>query len=654
MSSPSYTQKSNPILVTTPFGDDKLLLRTIQGEERISGLFQYHLEMVSQANDLDFSKIVGKAVTVAMNLASGDKAYRHGICGRFVQSGKSARFTSYSATVYPWLWLMTMNSDCRIFQNMTVPDIIKKVFSDLGFSDFKDSLTGSYTAREYCVQYMESSFAFVSRLMEEEGIFYFFTHTSSGHTLVLADDSSAFADCPGISKVTMVGTGMGASSPGNTEKTIGDCTLEQQVVPEQFKTDDYNFETPATDLLGTATTQSTNRALYEFPAGYLVKDKVDSSATRILNSLEVPGKILRGSSACRSFQSGFKFTLEGHSRADINAEYVLQSLSFRADQTTFYSNSFQAFPSSVTFRPIRITPKPRIVGLQTALVVGKSGEEIWTDKYGRIIVQFYWDQQGKKDEKSSCWIRVAQGWAGKQWGAMFLPRIGQEVVVSFLEGNPDRPLVTGCVYNAEQAVPYTLPDDQTKSTIKSNSSKGGSGFNEIRFEDKAGSEEVFVQAQKDMNIKVLNNRVATITQDESLIVDKGNRSIKVNTGNETYEVKGKRDLTVTGDETHTNKGKYTWEIDGDLAITVKGNITIESKKAVSAKSGTDFKNEAGTSFSNKSGTDFKNEAGTSLMNKAGTTMENNAGISLTNKGSASQTVDGGGMLTLKGGLVKIN
>ena len=249
---------------------------------------------------------------------------------------------------------------------------------------------------------------------------------------------------------------------------------------------------------------------------------------------------------------------------------------------------------------------------------------------------------------------MAQGWAGKQWGAWFLPRIGQEVVVSFLEGNPDRPLVTGCVYNADQTVPYGLPADQTKSTIKSNSSKDASGFNEIRFEDKAGSEEIFVQAQKDMNIKVLNNRVATITQDESLIVDKGNRSVKVNTGNETYEVKGKRDLTVTGDETHTNKGKYTWEIDGDLSITVKGNITIESKQAVSAKSGTTFSTKAGTSIANESGTDFSNKAGTSLTNKAGTTMENNAGISLTNKGAASQTVDGGGMLTLKGGLVKIN
>lgn len=659
MSSPSYTQTANPILVTTPLGDDKLLLTTIQGEERISGLFQYHLEMVSEQNDLDFSSIVGKAVAVTFTLSTGDKVYRHGIVGRFVQSGKSPRFTRYSATLYPWLWLMTMNSDCKIFQNMTVPDIIKQVFSDLSFSDIKDSLTGTYTAREYCVQYMETSFAFVSRLMEEEGIFYFFTHTSSAHTLVLADDASAFAPCTGVSSVTMVGT----ASSTNNEQTITDCTLEQQVVPQQFKTDDYDFETPSTDLLVTATTQSSDRALYEFPAGYLVKDQAENSATRILNSLEVPSKILRGSSGCRSFQSGFKFTLAGHTRSDLNADYILQSLSFRADQTTYYSNSFQAFPSTATFRPLRITPRPRIAGPQTALVVGKSGEEIWTDKYGRIVVQFYWDQLGKKDEKSSCWIRVAQGWAGKQWGAMFLPRIGQEVVVSFIDGNPDRPLVTGCVYNAEQALPYTLPDDQTKSTIKSNSSKGGSGFNEIRFEDKASSEEIFMQAQKDMTVNVLNNLTSTITNarsttvskaDDSLVVDKGNRSIKVNTGNETHEVKGTRDLTITGNETHTSKADFTWKITGNLSIKVDGNITIESSKSVGIKSGTDFKNEAGTTLTNKSGTDLTNQSGTSLTNKAGTTLENNAAISLTNKASASQTVDGGGMLTLKGGLVKIN
>jgi type VI secretion system secreted protein VgrG len=328
-----------------------------------------------------------------------------------------------------------------------------------------------------------------------------------------------------------------------------------------------------------------------------------------------------------------------------------------------YSNSFEAFPSSITFRPSRVTPKPRVIGSQTALVVGKSGEEIWTDQYGRIKLKFYWDQSSASDETSSCWVRVAQGWAGKVWGAIFIPRIGQEVVVSFLDGNPDRPLVTGCVFNAQQTVPYTLPDDQTKSTIKTNSSKGGSGFNELRFEDKAGSEELFMQAQKDMNITVLNDLTSTITnnrtttvqkKDDSLIVDQGNRSIKVNTGNETHEVKGTRGLTITGNETHTNKADFTQNVTGNFTLKVSGNLSIEVSGSVAIKSGTSFDIQAGTALTSKSGTALTNEAGTSLTNKAGTSMSNEANVSITSKANASHDVESSGILTLKGSLVKIN
>jgi type VI secretion system secreted protein VgrG len=261
-----------------------------------------------------------------------------------------------------------------------------------------------------------------------------------------------------------------------------------------------------------------------------------------------------------------------------------------------------------------------IPGTQAAVVTGKSGEEIWTDQYGRVKVQFYWDQAGKHDETSSCWIRVSQPWAGKQWGGMFLPRIGQEVIVAFLDGNPDRPVIVGTLYNASQTAPYTLPDDQTKSTIKSSSSKGGSGFNEIRFEDKAGSEEVFIQAQKDMTVTVLNNQTTTVTKDESLTVQ------------------GKRTITVTDKEAHTNQADYSSDVTGNFTLKVSGNLSIQASGSVSIKSGTTFANEAGTSLSNKSGTDMTNDAGTTLSSKA----------------AASQTVDGGGMLTLKGGLVKIN
>jgi type VI secretion system secreted protein VgrG len=362
-----------------------------------------------------------------------------------------------------------------------------------------------------------------------------------------------------------------------------------------------------------------------------------------------------------------------------------------------YSNSFEALPADVPFRPLRTTRKPVIPSTQTALVVGQAGEEIWVDKYGRVKVQFHWDQKGKSNEESSCWIRVAHGWAGKGWGQIFIPRIGQEVVVSFLEGDPDRPLITGSVYNAEQTVPYALSDNGTKSTIKSNSSKGGSGFNEFRFEDKKDSEEVYFHAQKDHNLVIENNRTKEVKNDEtntiknnrtttiqekndtltvakgnrsvtvsegneSLTVEKGTRTIAVNTGDETHTVKGKRTLSVTGDESHTNDAKFTHTVTGDYALTISGKLTIKVTGDISIKSDGGVTVEAGMALTNKAGTDLTNQAGTSLTNKSGTELSNKAGtnltneasITMTNKASASQTVDGGGMLTVKGGLVKIN
>jgi type VI secretion system secreted protein VgrG len=635
-----YVQGTSPILVSTPLGPDKFLLKSYQGEERISQPFHFTLELLSEDSAIDFSQITGKSVTLTVSLASGDKQYINGIAGRFVQAGSDARFTTYYAEVHPWLWLLTLYTDCRIFQNMTAPDIIKKVFSDAGFTDFTDSLTATYSPREYCVQYMETSFAFVSRLMEEEGIFYFFTHDSSSHKLVLADDSSAYQAC-------LLATATMNKEAWTAEDIVTTCSLERQVVVGKYQHDDYNFVTPSTDLTSSASGSDPSRSVYEYPGLYTTTSDGEARANLRLSALEVPGKQIRGTSYCWAFRPGYKFTLAGHKRDDANAEYLITWVSHGADENNLYTNSFEAISSSTVFRPPLVTPRPIIHGSQTATVVGKAGEEIWTDQYGRIVVQFHWDQLGKSDEKSSCWIRVSQGWAGKQWGSIFLPRIGQEVVVSFLEGNPDRPLVTGCVYNATETVPYALPDEQTKSTIKTNSSKGGGGFNELRFEDKKGSEEIFIQAQKDMNVSVLNDQTITVTnnrsvtvqeKNETLTVSKGNRTIAVSTGNETHEVKGTRSITVTGNVTHTDKADFSRTVSGNYTLKVSGNLTIDVSGSVTIKAGTSFTNQAGTT----------------LDNKAGTSMTNEAQVTLTNKAGASQTVDGGGMLTVKGGLVKIN
>ncbi|HYK01928.1 MAG TPA: type VI secretion system tip protein TssI/VgrG [Thermoanaerobaculia bacterium] len=684
----SYVQTDQYISVSTPLGKDKLLLRSFRGEERLSGLFEFVLEMQSEDPALDFAAIVGKSATVTVLLADGSNRYVNGIVGKFVQAGGDARFYNYYAELHPWFWLLTMSADCRIWQNKSVIDIVTGLFTELGFTDYKNSTTGTYTALEYCVQYNETAFAFVSRLLEDAGITYFFEHEDGKHTLVLADASSAYADCPGAATVNVGGTVHWLQ-----QNTIVSCSLEQNVIPGKYAVDDFGFETPSTDLMGSADStkaiEGTKRRLYEYPGGFVKKDAAEGLAKKRMEEHELPQKLLRGTSFCRAWFAGAKSTVAKHLRDDANVAYVLQYVSHSASWDA-YTNSFEAVPADAIIRPRRLTPRPVIPGTQTAIVVGKSGEEIWTDKYGRVKVQFHWDQLGKNDENSSCWIRVAHGWAGKAWGQMFLPRIGQEVVVSFLEGNPDRPLITGSVYNAEQTVPYTLPDNQTQSTIKSNVSKGGGGFNEIRFEDKKDSEEVFVQAERDYNtviknnethkvgfekkkdgnqtIDIYKNRTVTLQEgNDALQVKKGNRDIKVDTGNETHTVAGTRDLTVTKAETHTSSDNfdhkvtknYTLKVDGNLEITVAGKVTIKSTQDMllqssanlTAKATADFA-ASGVNVSHKATADLKNE-GLNVTNKASVNLSNE-GAMIASKASGMHSVEASGILTVKGSLVKIN
>ncbi len=668
----SFSQENRWAQITTGAGKDVFRLREMWGTERLSELFHFDLELESDSADVDFSKVVGEPCTVKVTFPEKKTRVFHGLVTRLRVGATDPGVTRYRAELRPWLWMLTRISDCCVFQEMSVPDIVQKIFKDAGYNDFKLSLKSSYTAREYCVQYRETAFDFVSRLLEEEGIHYFFEHTDGKHTMVLADDASAWSACPSLSKMRFRGT----LSETPEVDVVPQCELEQRVTTDKIALDDFSFETPSTDL--EAATGSGKLERYDYPGGFLKKADGDSRAKLRLEAHEGEEEQLTGASYNPDFSAGCTFDLEDHPRSAVNATWALREVEHRLSQLA-YSNHFVAGPKDTTFRPRPTTPKPVIPGTQTAIVVGKSGEEIWTDKFGRIKVHFHWDRVGKKDETSSCWIRVSQGWAGKSWGSFFLPRIGQEVVVSFLEGDPDRPLVTGAVYNAEQTVPYTLPTNQTQSTVKSNTSKGGAGFNEIRFEDKKDSEEIFVHAAKDMNTEVLNDASLTVTQ---------NRKITVSEGDETHTVaKGKRTLSVKGDEKHTNeanytqevKGDFTREVKGDFKLKVTGKITIEAGgdvtlkstggkvtveastagcfeagTAMTVKAGTALNAEAGTALTNKAGTSLTNQAGTSLTNKGGTTLTNEGGISTTNKGSASQTVDGGGMLTAKGGLVKIN
>jgi type VI secretion system secreted protein VgrG len=657
--------------VTTPLGPDALALERLEGEEHVSAPFHLRLSL-SASKPVDATRLLGKAACVTLIDGDGNKRYLNGITTRFAQTGDVC-----AAELRPWLWLLSLFSDNRIFQAKSVPDIVTAVFSGAGFTDYRNDLRHTYKPLDYCVQYRETNLAFVSRLMESAGIFYFFEHTDSAHTLVLGDDPASFQDCENAASLAYLPLG----APGDwlSDLRVNSVACESEVAVQSYLTDDFNFTVPATNL--SATTGDGTRRVYDYPGGYDTVADGEDLAKRRMDALSAVGeKRVRGESPVRGLRAGGAFTLTGHPDKTLNARHALRTVTHMAARRE-YANSFVAFPAATPFRPPLVTPPPRIGGSQTAIVVGPSGKEIYTDKYGRVKVQFHWDQQGKNDENSSCWIRVAQTWAGVNWGAFTLPRIGQEVVVTFLDGDPDRPLITGCVYNGDNPVPYALPEDQTKTVLKSNSSEGGGGSNEFTLEDKKGSEQIYVHAQKDLVVDVLNDQTVTITQNrgvtlsqgndtltisegnrtatiskgnDSLTVAEGNRTVAISKGNETLSVQGTRGVTVTGAETHTNKANFTQSVSGNFSQSVSGNFTLSVDGDITIKASGALTLQSGTGLTITAGTALTASAGTTASVKAGTGLTLQSSTSFTLQGGASGTINGGGMLSVKGGMVQLN
>ena len=666
------TTDSNTTLSLTATSLSALYPESLSGEESLNALGSHILNGINDGASLTLTTAVASHVTTTLHK---DALLRplDLLVAEIRQLPADATAERYQLLLRPWLWWLSLASNNRVFQNLATSDIVTTIFKAHGFTDFQLKLTGSYTPREYCVQYGETDLAFVSRLLEEDGIFWFFTHEEGTHTLVLADSNDAFAPIPNGPTVNYLGQIIGERELHGIRS--GQVCL--QAVAGVYQATDYEFTTPTTSLYSQAEAVAGPSSMYEHPGGYTAKAQGDALTKQRVDGLRSQEKRFVGESDCRWLVPGYWFTLAGHEDTTLNIDWVVTSVSHEASHDS-YRNRFEAIPKATAYRPPRVTAKPRM-HTQTALVVGKAGEEIWTDEYGRIKLQFPWDRTGKNDETSSCWVRVVLPWSGKGFGMQFVPRIGQEVIVTFIDGDPDRPLVTGCVYNGDNALPYALPANQTQSGIKTNSSKGGGGFNELRFEDKKDAEEVFLQAQKDLKINVLNDTTATVGHDETLTVqnartrtvkegdetvtlEKGKRSVTIQTGSDNLDVKDSRTVTVGADQTHSTGGNYTHKVTGDYSLTVDGNLmikvtgtlTLESGGSFTIKSGADLATQATTSISQKAGTSLSNQAGTSLENKAGTTMTNDAGISLTNKAAASQTVDGGGMLTIKGGLVQVN
>ena len=581
----AYTQDDREIGIETPLGKDALLLQGFQGDEGVSRPFRFSLDLLSAEKAIDFNAIVGKRATIRLRVPKKADRYFNGIISRFSQGASGGDLTSYTAELVPWLWMLTLSSDCRIFQNLSVPDIIEQVFRDRGFTDFKKNLRATYAPLEYCVQYRETDFNFVSRLMEQYGIFYYFEHDKGVHHLVMADSTAGHQPCPGQPKASCQSAQAGGDA---TRREVMTFSAEQEVRAGRYELSDYNFETPAVNLavnvnaVGPGT--DPKKVFFDYPGEYTKRDQGEALVRLRIEEEEAQRVVFAGQGTCRAFRPGYGFSLTDHYRQDWNRAYYLVSVFHSATTGAFgagtepsgesYSNTFSCLPASVPFRPTRSTPRPVIEGIQTAVVVGKKGEEVWVDKHGRVKVQFHWDRKGKRDESSSCWVRVSQPWAGKRWGATFLPRIGQEVIVEFLEGDPDRPMVVGSVYNGDQVPPYDLPASQTRTTIKSNSSKGGGGSNELRFEDKKGSEQVYVHAQRDADVVVEHDRRESVGNEQHLEVTShrvekvgGEQHLKV--GADLVEDVGGSHSEKAGQEIHLNAGMKVI-IEAGTEITLKG------------------------------------------------------------------------------------
>ena len=495
-------QDMREIEVTSALSPDKLLFRRMRVKEQLGRLTEFDLDLLSKDDNIKIDSLLGTLMTIRLNLPEGGERYFNAYVTRFCQTGRSGNYAVYKATLHPWLWFLTRTADCRIFQDKTVPEIIKEIFREHGFSDFGEALSQNYRQWTYCVQYRETDFNFVSRLMEQEGSYYYFTHANGRHVLMLADSYSAHDLIPGYWEIPYVPL----SGPEIPEyEHIYEWCIEQQIQPGSYALNSFDFKKPKTSLevKSTISRQHSfeNFEIFDYPGDYLSGNDGMNYARARIEALQAQYEQVTGAGDARGLAVGALFKLTRFPREDQNREYLIVSATHElisneyettptAELTPVYTCNFTAIESKAPYRSPRITPKPFVQGPQTAVVVGKSGEDIWTDKYGRVKVQFHWDRYGKSDENSSCWVRVSHPWAGKNWGAIAIPRIGQEVVVDFLEGDPDQPLITGRVYNADQMPPYALPDNMTQTGILTRSSKDGSAktCNELRFEDKKDAE----------------------------------------------------------------------------------------------------------------------------------------------------------------------
>ncbi|MBL8183015.1 MAG: type VI secretion system tip protein VgrG [Blastocatellia bacterium] len=617
------TQEGRQLYLKTPLADDFLMIKRLRAAEGLSQLFRYDIEALHEEDEagdeptlVDPQQILGQKMCVTVRQDDGAERFFNGICVEFDQGNRNDRFSKYHIQLVPQVWLLTQNSQSRIFQNISIPEILQKVFE--GFEvDFE--IQGDFAPRNYCVQYRESDWDFASRLMEEEGIFYYFAHTADSHRMVVANTDRSHRDCPTKAQIPFrrdISVDM-----EEWAGSINTWIVSNKVRSGKFTLRDHHFQLPTNDLEGSEVSRfniggNQDLEIYDYPGRYAARfDGIDggggeqpSALQKIFDDrartvsirqqeLDVQYKGSKGTGDSCALTAGCKFELTSHPDAANNRSHVLVTVRVEAVQTpsylsnepvdSAYQASFLTIPQGqgqAPFRPTQRTRKPVVHGSQTAVVVGPAGEEIFVDKYGRVKVQFHWDREGRRDASSSCWIRVGTSIAGNKWGTMFIPRIGQEVIVDFMEGDPDQPIIVGSVYNAERMPHYDLPKYKTMTYIKTRTSPDdGKGFNELRFEDKAGKEQVFVRSQKRYDLRVRGSMYETCGGNRQEVI--GVRSDDNPGGNLAITVGGNKDVHIKDSHYVGIDGKLNESVKGDVVEDYQGNLStiVKAKTELNAR-----------------------------------------------------------------------
>ncbi|MBL4805922.1 MAG: type VI secretion system tip protein VgrG [Rhodobacteraceae bacterium] len=696
-------QENRKLKLKGPLDPKKMILVRAEVFEGLSMLTETDIQFVSPDHDLKLEDIVGQKMTLEVEDEKEKMRSWHGHCISCAYEGKFGSQALYRAEVRPWFWFLTLHADCKIFQEKSALEVIKDIFSERGFSDFQDKTSESYKKRDYLVQYRETDYEFVCRLMEEEGMYFYFTHDTSKETLVIADGSGSHS---GLKNAANIEFHFREKEYKREMDHIYEWKSSERVNSGKVTLTDYDFTKSTTDLKAVTAIPKGKHShkdieIYDYPGIHVLADDGKTRTRVIAEALAAAHKRTWGKCNVRNMAAGGTFKLKEHPRSDLNNEYLVLTVKHNlqietdedkdnvtenpnsddnrnnidSDKKESYEAEFSVQLKSEPFRASLGTPKPIIPGLQTAIVTGPSGDEIYTDEYGRIKVQFHWDRDGKKDEKTTCFIRVSHTMTGQGWGQFHIPRIGQEVVVQFEEGNPDRPIVTGMLYNDAKKPPFAFPANMTQHGLKSNSTKGGGGFHELVFEDKKDEEFIRLQSEKDYKEIIKNNADISIgfekkdpgdlTQKvynhKTEELEKGDHTFTVKEGKETLSIAKTRDRSVGEDETvkiganktDTITTNYTIDVGDTLDITAGTKITLTVGSSSIEITSSEIKIKTGSVKIEASGTFAAKAGGSAKLESSGAMTVKSSGMATFEAGGMA-TLKSGGILTVKGSLVKIN